>query len=306
MEPLQRTKGFINAIISACTFALIPLFSVPVMNAGMETPSVLIYRFLFGSIFILIGMAYLHIDLKITFSDLWRLVILAVLNDITALSQFYGFKFMDSGAAITIFSVYPVFTCLIMVLFFHEKLTLRTSIAIVLAVVGVAAVSDIHLTGPANGNLVMGVSMALVAGLSYALYMVLVPVLKVGSMNSLKLTFYVFVLGLGFLLIFTPFTPAGIQPIGNWEVGGTLLLLGLVPTAISNFTLIVGLKNIGSTLTSILGDLEPPVAMTMGVIFLGESFSVTRVAGLILIVLAVTIIILKKDDDQKTPVESTQ
>lgn len=296
METQQRTKGFVNAIVSACTFALIPLFSVPVMNAGMETPSVLIYRFLFGSIFILIGMVYLRIDLKITFSDLWRIVILAVLNDITALTQFYGFKFIDSGAAITIFSVYPVFTCLIMVLFFHEKLTLRTSIAIMLAVVGVAAVSGINLGGSSDGDLVMGVSLALIAGLSYSLYMVLVPILRVGKMNCLKLTFYVFVLGLGFLLMFTPFTPAGIQSIGSWEVGGTLLLLGLIPTAISNFTLIVGLKNIGSTLTSILGDLEPPVAMTVGVLALGESFSVVRVGGLVLIVLAVTIIILKKNE----------
>lgn len=294
MKTRQRTKGFVGAIVSACTFALLPLFSVPVMNAGMETPSVLIYRFLFGSAFILIGMLYMRVDLKISLGDLWRIVILAVLNDITALTQFYSFKFIDSGAAITIFSVYPVFTCLIMVLFFHEKLTLRTAVAIVLAVAGVGAVSGINLGAGSDAALLKGVSLALVAGLSYSLYMVLVPILRVGSMNSLKLTFYVFMLGLGFLLIFTPFTPTGIQPIGSWEVGGTLLLLGLVPTAISNFTLIVGLRNIGSTLTSILGDLEPPVAMTVGVLALGESVTVVQVAGLVLIVLAVTIIILKK------------
>ena len=297
MKTKQRTRGFVGAIVSACTFALLPLFSVPVMNAGMETPSVLIYRFIFGSIFILAGMIYMRVDLKISLCDLWRLVILAVLNDVTALTQFYSFKFIDSGAAITIFSVYPVFTCLIMVLFFHEKLTLRTAVAIVLAVVGVGAVSGINLGGGSDVALLNGITLALGAGLSYSLYMVLVPVLRVGSMNSLKLTFYVFVLGLGFLLIFTPFTPAGIQPVGSWKVGATLLLLGLVPTAISNFTLIVGLRNIGSTLTSILGDLEPPVAMTVGVLVLGESVTAVQVAGLVLIVLAVSIIILKKNGD---------
>lgn len=302
METPNRTKGFVNAIISACTFALIPLFSVPIMKDGMETPSVLIYRFLFGSLFILAGMMYMRIGLRITLGELWRLTILALLNDITALTQFYGFMYMDSGAAVTIFSVYPVFTCLIMVLFFREKLTLRTSIAIVLAVVGVAGVSGINLSGPADGNLVMGVSLALIAGLSYAIYMVLVPMLKVGHMDSLKLTFYVFVLGMGFLLIYTPFfTSQGIEMIDSWNVGGTLLLLGLVPTAISNFTLIVGLKNIGSTLTSILGDLEPPVAMAMGVIALGESITWMRVGGLVLILLAVTIIILKKEAKNVEP-----
>ena len=300
MKTKQRTRGFAAAFVSACTFALLPLFSVPVMNAGMETPSVLIYRFLFGSIFILAGLLYLHIDLKITLSDLWRLVVLAVLNDFTALTQFYSFQHIDSGAAITIFSVYPVFTCLIMVLFFHERLTLRTAIAIVLAVVGVGVVSGIDLGGGTEADLLEGMSLALAAGLSYSLYMVLVPVLGVDDMHSLKLTFYVFVLGLGFLLIFTPFTPAGIQPVGDWQVAATLLLLGLVPTAISNLTLIVGLRNIGRTLTSILGALEPPVAMTVGVLALGEKVTAVQVVGLVLIVLAVSIIILKKSGKAAT------
>ncbi len=299
METKHRTKGFINAILSACTFALMPLFSVPIQN-DIQTPSMLIYRFLFGSVFILIGMAYMHINLKITVGEMWRIGVLALLNDITALSQFYGFRFMESGSAITIFSIYPVFTCLLMVFFFKEKLDWRTALAIVLAVVGVAGVSGINLQGPYDMKLLIGVGLALIAGFSYAIYMVCVPVLKVGNMDSLKLTFYVFVFGMIFLLMLTPFMPTGIEMISSWKMAGVLLLLGLVPTAISNFALIVGLKNIGSTLTSILGDLEPPVAMAIGVIFLGENITWLRIGGLVLILLAVTIIILNKKESNNS------
>ena len=286
----SRTRGFINAMISSCSFGLIPLFSVPVMEAGMETPSLLIYRFFFGAIFILMGMAYMRIGLKITLGQFWRILILALSNDVTALAMVYGYNFMPSGAACTIQFSYPIFTCLLMMAFFHERLTLRTAFAIVLAVVGVAALSGIDMTG-CDSRVWIGVGLELLAGLSYAVYLVLVPVLNVSKMDSLKLTFYVFLLGGVLLVLFTLFTPTGIQPIGSLKIGGTLLLLGLVPTAVSNFTLIVGLKNIGSTLTSILGALEPLTAMAVGVF--AEPFDLVTLLGLVCIVAAVLVLIMK-------------
>ena len=110
-------------MISSCSFGLIPLFSVPVMAKGIETPTVLIYRFIFGALFILAGMMYMRIDLKINLSQLGRIAVLALLNDITALSMVYGYNFMPSGAACTIQFSYPIFTCLLMMIFFRERLT---------------------------------------------------------------------------------------------------------------------------------------------------------------------------------------
>lgn len=296
METQNRTKGLINAMISSCSFGLIPLFSVPVMAKGIETPTVLIYRFIFGALFILAGMMYMRIDLKINLSQLGRIAVLALLNDITALSMVYGYNFMPSGAACTIQFSYPIFTCLLMMIFFRERLTLRTTIAIVLAIVGVAALSGIDMSGEGSmGNKVwIGVMLELTAGLSYAIYLVLVPVLNVGKMNCLKLTFYVFIMGSIFLLIFTPFTPKGIQLVTDGKLVGLLLLLGLVPTAVSNFTLIVGLKNIGSTLTSILGALEPLVAMVVGVLVFSEPFTIITFGGLVCIIAAVIILVLSE------------
>lgn len=38
-------KGFICGIVTSATFGLIPLFTLPLMAAGMNVPSVLSYRF---------------------------------------------------------------------------------------------------------------------------------------------------------------------------------------------------------------------------------------------------------------------
>lgn len=298
VQSQSRTKGFINAMISSCSFGLIPLFSVPVMEAGMKTPSLLIYRFIFGATFILLGMVYMKTSLKINFGQFWRILILAISNDVTALTMVYGYNFMPSGAACTIQFSYPIFTCLLMIIFFHEKLTLRTVIAIVLAIMGVAALSGIDMSG-SDEHVWIGVGLELFAGFSYAIYLVLVPALNLGKMNSLKLTFYVFLTGSVLLIVFTSLTPTGIQPVGSWMVGWNLLLLGLVPTAVSNFTLIVGLKNIGSTLTSILGALEPLTAMAVGVLVFSDPFTGVTMFGLVCIVVAVLVLVMK---DAKFPV----
>lgn len=293
METKNRTKGWINALVSACTFGLIPLFSVPVLRAGMGTPSVMLYRFAFALVFILIGMLFQRMSLRITRGQLWRIGILAVLNVATALSMVWGYEFMPSGPACTIQFSYPVFTCLLMVIFFHEHVNGRTILAIILAVLGVAALSGVA-TCSFTADMAIGVGAELFAGFCYAVYLVLVPVFDLGKMPCLKLTFWVFALSEVLLLIITPLTPAGIQPISSGHILLTLILLGFVPTALSNFTLIVGLQNIGSTLTSILGALEPLTAMIVGVLVFAEPFTMASALGLILIITAVILLVLQE------------
>ena len=55
----------------------------------------------------------------------------------------------------------------------------------------------------------------------------------------------------------------------------------------------MGLKNIGSTLTSILGALEPLTAMAVGVLVFAEPFDVVTLLGLICIVVAVLVLVVK-------------
>ena len=45
----SQLRGEVKGIISGGSFGMIPLFSVPVIAAGMDNVSILVYRFLFGS-----------------------------------------------------------------------------------------------------------------------------------------------------------------------------------------------------------------------------------------------------------------
>lgn len=44
----ETLTGFLYGITSSATFGLIPLFTLPVMAAGLQFPSIILYRFCFA------------------------------------------------------------------------------------------------------------------------------------------------------------------------------------------------------------------------------------------------------------------
>ena len=89
-------------------------------------------------------------------------------------------------------------------------------------------------------------------------------------------------------------TGVGVQAIPDRITLGNLVMLALVPTVISNLALVRAIKNIGSTLTSVLGAMEPVTAVCVGILIFGEPFTQSIALGIGLIISAVTVIILKK------------
>ena len=71
-------------------------------------------------------------------------------------------------------------------------------------------------------------------------------------------------------------------------------LLAFLPTVVSNITLVQAVHHIGSTLTSVLGATEPVTAVCVGVLVFGEPFTPHLALGILLIIVAVTLIILSK------------
>ncbi|HIT47712.1 MAG TPA: EamA family transporter, partial [Candidatus Cryptobacteroides merdipullorum] len=60
----------------------------------------------------------------------------------------------------------------------------------------------------------------------------------------------------------------------------------------SNITLVLAVQNIGGTLTSVLGALEPLTAVCIGALVFGEDFTLREGFGILLVLSAVTVIIL--------------
>lgn len=284
-------KGFLYGLLSSATFGLIPLFTVPTMQDGMEFHSILIYRFAFACVALFAILIMEKKSLRISFSEGIRLFLLALFYDCSALFLFWGYTLMGSGVATTIHFMYPVMTAILMMLFFKEKGSLHTFIAIGLAIAGVVLLSQSK--GDVGSMSFYGLFIVLLSALAYALYLVTVNQLKVRKMGTLKFTFYIFLFGLFQLWLYVQFSQGGVQGIPSWHTATNLVLLALIPTVLSNLALINAVKRIGSTMTSVMGALEPLTAVSVGILFLGEGFTIYIGGGIALIITAVLILILK-------------
>ena len=287
---MNKLNGFLFGLLSSASFGLIPMLTIPAMQQGMQFESILLYRFAFATLALGVILLIDGQSFRINRRDIPSLLLLAFFYLISAVFLFWGYKFMASGIATTLHFMYPVLTTLIMMLFFREKKSIWRFMAIALAVAGVFFLSQ----GDDSGSITfIGIFIVLLSALGYALYLVTVSQLKVGQMKGLRLTFYVFLFGT--LLLFIGIGTTGhTQPIPNLHTAGNLVMLAIIPTVISNLALVRAVKCIGSTLTSVLGAMEPVTAVCVGIFMFGEPFTNSVGLGIILIITAVTVIILKR------------
>ena len=177
-----------------------------------------------------------------------------------------------------------------MMLFFHEKNSLSRTLAILMAIGGVYALSYSDSQGETD---IWGVIIVLISAIGYALYLVTVGQRKNQDLKGLRLTFYVFLFST--VMLFAGMLSTGsLNAIPDVATAGNLLLLAIIPTIVSNLTLIEAIKYIGATKTSVLGAMEPVTAVIVGIAVFGEPFTVAIAVGIMLIISAVTVIILKK------------
>lgn len=286
----NNIKGFAYGIITSATFGLIPLFTLPLMGKGMQFDSILFYRFLIAAIALTGIMSCKKESFHIDKREILVLILLGLFYTASAMFLFWGYNFMSAGIATTLHFTYPIFVTLIMLLFFREKTSWITILAIGLAIFGVARLSI------GDGELklsALGVFIVLLSAVGYALYITTVNKSRVRAMTGRKLTFYVFVVST-VLFAIKALTNGGIQPIPDAMSVVNLILLAIVPTVISNITLVKAVHNIGGTLTAVLGAMEPVTAVFVGVLIFGEPLTFNLALGILLIIIAVTMIILSK------------
>ena len=277
-------------VATSVTFGLIPLFTLPLMQKGMASDSILFYRFITATAALALIMVAKKESFKVSWRDLEVIMLLAVFYTASSMFLLYGYESMGAGVATTLHFTYPVFVTLLMFTLFREKASWVTWTAVVLAIAGVAKLS---LNGTELRLDPAGVGVVLLSAVGYASYIIAVNKSRVRDMHSRKLAFYVFV--------FTTLMFAvknclgdGVQPLPDAVSTVNVVLLAVAPTVISNITLLLAVRNIGGTLTSILGALEPVTAVCIGAIVFGEDFTLSEAVGITLILAAVVLVILNR------------
>ena len=276
--------------MASSTFGLLPLFTLPVMGEGLTTFSILSYRMLFASILVAVLMLIGRVSFATNLKELRWFAVLGFLYYGSAALLFQAYGGMASGLATTLHFMYPVSVTVIMALVYKQRPSLVTICAIILSLVGVALLC---LRESSTGvSSLLSVFLVLLSGVCYAVYLVLVSTVKrINQQNSQKLTFYVLMFSGAFFMLST-LQGGGLQIIPSASAGINLLLMATLPTLLSNLALVRSVKNIGSTLTSVLGAMEPLTAIIVGILVFDESLRGLMVVGIILILVSVSLIVL--------------
>lgn len=286
---MQQLKGVLLAMISSSTFGLIPLFALPLLRDGIGLDSVLFYRFAISSVVIGVYLLMRRVDLRVSMKELGTLFVLGGAYASTALFLTASYLYIPSGVATTIHFLYPVLVTAIMILFFKDKMSLPVILATTMAIFGVYLLSS----GEGAGSISLkGLIMVLSTVLTYAIYIVGVNKSCVRHMDGLKMTFYMLFACAVIFLVNLLIKGQGLDMLPNTNAVIHVFLLALIPTLISDLTLILAIQHVGSTTSAILGCMEPLTAVSMGVLVLGEHFGMSQVFGILIVLMAVCIVIL--------------
>lgn len=284
----MKVKGYFWGCLSSSTYGLIPLFAIPILGKGMLYDSLLFYRFTCTSLLIAIMMFFKKESFAITRKDLLPLISLGVLFALSAQCLFWGYQYLAVGTAATILFLYPVFVALLMAVLFKEKIPKISQLAIVIAFLGVSL-----LYKGENGTTLnpFGVGLLLLSAFMYALYIVIVNKSSIRNMAGSKLTLYAMVFSSMFFLV-KSLLSGGIQAFPDTMSVVDLVMLALLSTVISNIAMVYSVQYIGSTATAVLGAMEPVTAVCVGIFAFNELFTKNLAMGILLIVIAVSLIVL--------------
>lgn len=273
----MKLKGYLLALVSAVSYGLIPLFILPVKELNFPLNTTLFYRFFISALFLLAFLIYKKESLRVNKIEFLILLVLGLLYGLSSDFLFLGYELLTPGIASTVLFVYPIFVALLLALFFNEKITRFTFFSLLITFSGVLVLSTNGTSLKIN---FAGLMVCILCALFYAVYMVVVN--KSGmKVSGIKITFYSLLFSAAYYLVKTVLVNDSL--IASTGLILHMSLFALVTTVFSITALIYAIQYIGSTPTSIMGALEPVVAVLISVCFFAEDLTWNLMLGVVLI-----------------------
>ena len=288
----NKSIGILCAILSAVCYGTNPFGALPLYDEGVNTATVLAHRFGLAVILLAIVMLIKRENFKVNRHEFKVLFSLGILFAASSITYYQSFHFMDAGIASTILFVYPVMVAVIMAMFFKERVTAMTVIAIVMSLVGIGLLYK----GETGASLsALGIVLCVLSSLAYAVYIIVVNQSSI-KMSSFKVTFYAMLVCEITLVLYSFTSPdLYLHALPSPRAWSFAIWLSIVPTILSLVFMTVAVHHVGATPTAILGALEPLTAVAIGVLVFGETLTLRLVVGIIFILFAVMLVVLGKD-----------
>lgn len=288
---MNRVEGILWAALSSSTFGLAPLFTLLLIGAGYSSFEVLTYRWGVASLCLAAYGVATGCSFRLGGRQLGTVFLLSLFRAATSLSLVIAYQNIASGVASTIHFMYPLVVAVVMMCFFRERGSAWTFAAIGMSIVG-AVLLSLGNVDFSHGDTTLGIVSATVSVVAYGGYIVGVRRSRAVEIDSTVLTCYVMAFGALFFIAGGLLT-GGVRLETDPHTWLYILGVAIPATAVSNMALVQAIKSIGPTLTSIFGAMEPLTAVVIGVWVFAEPFTAKGAAGILLIVAAVSVVVLR-------------
>ena len=286
-------KGYVLVILSAFLFGCMPLITRYIYAEGINRESVVLLRNLLALPLLALLTRFQNKSFKIPIKAIPAIAVIALMGCcITPLLLYSSYQHIATGTATVFHFVYPAVVVLIGLLFLRKKINAGTISAVGICVVGICLFYNPN--EPLNW---MGCAFALVSGVTYAIYVVLLSVFRYKDISGFKLSFYVSVVCTAVMLVVC--LAANKLTVPTTLMGWLLCaLLALVINVGAVVMFQKGTFYIGGERASVLSTVEPLTGVLLGVTMLAEKITLFAAIGAALVIVA-CILIAVADAKQK-------
>ena len=239
-------------------------------------------RLLFIVLFLIGISSYKKHFKRLNKSDLLAVIFLGIIGVfINQWSFFVGLQTADSTTSALILATTPILTSVLAAIFLKEKLTIRMLMGSIVAIIGIYFV--VAKGNVASFHIDKGLLWIVITMITFAIMIIMTRLLS-HKIDPLTITLYSNVVG---LIVSIPFaflldTSLQISPkMSDWSLLiGTAVVVHGIATLIWNNNI----RHVDASKASILSNLEPFVAMIMGLILLYKPITRAEILGSLLIV----------------------
>ena len=286
-------------IIAGALWGSVGVFVRGFTNGNIYNVSILVMRVLFAAIMMFVFIAIKDKSLlKINLKDVW----VFACGGIVAM---FGMNFCYNNAinslslslAGVLLALSPVFVMFLAAILFKEKITARSIVCMIFALIGCTMASGV-IGGGEIAFSTSGILFGIAAAFFYGLTSIFSKIAMEKGYHALTMTFYSMLILAIVLLPFADWKLVGeyvmVSPANNI----IFILMHSLCTAVLPYLLYnLALSNVDASLASILvAGAEPSAAMIFGIIFFAEMPSVVSILGLVVTIVALTILVIKPNN----------
>lgn len=284
----------IMPIISGICFGSAGIF-VRELSENMNSTSIISSRILIAILLLGLWIAVRYpMNFRIKLKDSWIFVGAGVLGTL-GLNLCYNFSIneLSLSLAAVLIALAPIFVMVFAFFMFHEAITAKKVISIILALVGCVLTSGILENNASMHWSWIGILVGSASAGFYALYSIFSKVGMKKSYPALTITFYSMLAIAVVLLPFTQWDNMAHYIAANPLRNTLFMVMHSLCTAVCPYAFYtVALDHMEAGKASILCSCEPVAAMVFGLSFFGEIPTVLSVTGLIIVLLALAMLVL--------------